>query len=90
MNLSGLRSRGHYVSIVFVKTLLFPDAYFIFLELLTSVYDLCFWCFSFFLFLFFNICICHLLLLLIIIIIITIVVVVNFGHTFVPYFPESG
>jgi len=35
-----------YISIVFfsVKTLLFPDAYFIFLQLLTSVHD-SFWCF---------------------------------------------
>ena len=37
-----------YVSIVFVETLLFPDVYFIFLQLSTLVYDLCFWCFSFF------------------------------------------
>ena len=28
-----------YVSIVFVETLLFPDAYFIFLQSFTSVYD---------------------------------------------------
>ena len=48
-----------YVSIVFVKTLLFPDAYFIF----CNCYLQCMIRFSvfFFFLLFFNICICHLL-----------------------------
>jgi len=51
---------------------------------------LCFWYFS--LFLFFQ----HLRLSfvgfanIIIITIVVVVVVVSFGHTFVPYFPESG
>ena len=66
---SQLRSKhtSLYVSTDSVKTLLYPDAYFVFFVIVNFNVWLCFWSlFSFFsFFLFFDICVCHLLFLLI-------------------------